>query len=230
VVIAIIAILAGMLIPAVNRARGTALQTACMNNLGQLGKAEALFAIDNQRKVTSVANDTDASSSNCNKPYNQVYCLWEYVGENKNIFLCPVDTNVATTSQMATWQFGSDASDTLVMRVSYLSNGGIHWVATNTSLDYKNYLKELLPVSRIESPTNVISTMENVHQKARHANGMTSNNMPDRVETTLEEGVHGKSSNFLYFDGHCVIMNKEEGEAAVGEGADGKYGWRDYFN
>src|SRR5690242_17964083 len=47
VIIAIIAILAAMLFPALNSARDTAKKAACLNNIRQWGTAITLFAGDN---------------------------------------------------------------------------------------------------------------------------------------------------------------------------------------
>jgi prepilin-type N-terminal cleavage/methylation domain-containing protein/prepilin-type processing-associated H-X9-DG protein len=51
VVIAIIAILAAILFPVFARARERAQQTACLNNLNQLGRAMMMYADDNNERV-----------------------------------------------------------------------------------------------------------------------------------------------------------------------------------
>ena len=60
IVIAIIAILAGMLLPALNRARHLAKNSACLGNLRQLFLASELYVGDNS-KVYRIPQGTDSS-------------------------------------------------------------------------------------------------------------------------------------------------------------------------
>ncbi len=50
VIVAIIALLTGLMLPMVGRSKQAARQSVCMSNLGQLGRAVDLFALDHQQR------------------------------------------------------------------------------------------------------------------------------------------------------------------------------------
>src|SRR2546426_163595 len=98
VVIGIIAILAGLLLPALGRAKAKAHNAACVNNLRQLGIATRLYSDDNQERLPS-AEILPTQPIDPQNPLPRISdVLASYVGRtagtNTNsatVFKCPVD-------------------------------------------------------------------------------------------------------------------------------------------
>ena len=101
VVIAIIAILAAMLMPALNKARDTAKTSTCMNNLKQIGTGVQMYAQANDDWITPASNgDGDRGQWYCllsgrktdGEPHNisgPGYGLTYYGYVAKGSFACP---------------------------------------------------------------------------------------------------------------------------------------------
>lgn len=94
VVIAIIAILAGLLLPAFSKAKELGRSTACLSNLRQMGVALQIYVPDN-RNLMPVMYDrpfsTNSFSTNAMKSVDMV--LTNYLGSEK-VLRCPSDNKM----------------------------------------------------------------------------------------------------------------------------------------
>lgn len=108
VVVAIIAILAAMLLPALARAKESGKRIACLNNLQQLGLAAKMYTSDN--------NDQYPHREDQGRWPQQMFDLY---GRNVKLLLCPSETtNFPMTFEVNSNLYPADAAPR-----SYLING-----------------------------------------------------------------------------------------------------------
>jgi prepilin-type N-terminal cleavage/methylation domain-containing protein len=89
-VIAILAILAGILLPVLSRTKEAARSAACLSNLHQIGIALQIYVSDNQNRLPVAFDRSTNSAAPSNGPaINQVLAV--QTANVSNIFLCPAD-------------------------------------------------------------------------------------------------------------------------------------------
>jgi len=103
VVIAIIGILAGLLLPVLNRAKRKAAQAACINNQNQLGLGMQMYVQDNSETYPGIASRRYGyhpedwiywrTDTNTYPPFTQSPILTSVPGMNKPSLRCPLDTS-----------------------------------------------------------------------------------------------------------------------------------------
>ncbi|MBS1370768.1 MAG: type II secretion system protein [Lentisphaeria bacterium] len=97
VVIAIIAILASMLLPALNQARERGRETSCKNNLRQIGLQIQMYADSNKDRLPEAkANDPGITWE-----HKLVNNLQQYSGNNSKMYKCPSDVIPRTAAALA---------------------------------------------------------------------------------------------------------------------------------
>ena len=110
--IAIIAILASLLLPALAKAKAKAQGISCINNTRQMMLAYIMYAEDNREQVVDAADwvkgwldwGTSADNTNLNYLLNVTNVpLAKYIAQTRNIYKCPADNFASPVQRNRGW-------------------------------------------------------------------------------------------------------------------------------
>ena len=194
VTIAIIAILAAMLLPALSRARETAFSIQCVSGLKQIGLASVSYVEDNKGFTTGFRNYTSATAYDT---WHKTFIVHSYSPQkfdpsayhdnanwSKSVFRCPADKT----------SFGERMAPNIVIN----GNGGDPPGGfRNNVTGYSNR-----KLSSIKSPSKLLAFGDGAN------NGLTTTNNQFEISMSTNNTTSPTSRyNPYYLDGYAVSTN-----------------------
>ena len=226
VVIAVIAILAALLLPALAQAKSRAQAVACMNNPKQLAVAWHMYANDNAERLPynlSLVGSSfrtelnwvnnvmtwDLSPDNTNVETLTKASLGIYVGGNAAIYRCPSDQSLSAVQKEAGWtaRIRSYSMNAMVGDAGTFSTNGFN---TNNP-SYKQFFK----ITQIPQPAGIFVFLDE-HPDSIN-DGYFLNKSPKSYSTASDTGnyygkwtdlpasYHSGATSFAYADGHALL-------------------------
>lgn len=200
VVVAIIAVLAALLLPALAQGKARAQQTACANNLRQLGLAWSQFPTDHEdalcnnhginetllKRQNWVNNVMDLLNADGNTNVAQITNgqLAPYLANSVPVFKCPSDKSLAENGA----RLRSYAMNSLVGDPGELTNR------------FNPQLTQFFRLEQIRDPSAIYVLLDENPDTIN--DGFFMNRWPDYIWGNLPGSDHNGGANLFFADGH----------------------------
>ena len=194
VVIAIIAILASMLMPALQQARERGRAASCLSNCKQLGNVLIMYA--------NAYEDMIPPHNGLNKgggKYSWAGILYSVKMLEQNTVTCPTSTNRETRTQWNDYRINLDTS-------AYLYTDFIDYGMNRMAIHDRGTFK----LTKLKSPSVSMTIAECVSVGKKKGNSLAAQAWGSVKVDTADIGSvavrHSGTINFIYFDGHAAPM------------------------
>ena len=218
VVIAIVGILAGLVLPALAKAKGRGSAIACLSNIRQLGLAWMMYSGDfedrlpynlggNPERTTFAAKTNinwvnnilswEVNSENTNTSFITEASLGSYTSRNYRIYKCPSDRTLSVEQRQAGFveRTRSYSMNAMIGHAGSLIQYGVN-------LNNPNY-RQFFTLTSIPKPSRIFVFLE------EHPDSINDGyflNVPNYLEwIDLPASYHDGGCNFAFADGHVEL-------------------------
>ncbi len=211
VVIAIIAILASMLLPALNQARDKAKAIGCINNLKQINFGGATYQDESEDYVTPFRMSGIGwwwmTLSEMIKPQKGSRDIPGYTktGPHMALFVCPSRGGTASC-----WSYFGSALQNVKNVTNYAHNAQCGWW-DSTTMKMTKINKVKKPSSKYFLADGPVDNRSTVPMKTLFNLGTISGGIDNsKIEILKSIDVHNLKINFAFLDGHAAALHAND--------------------